>query len=323
MKRLHWLDIVRFIAVLSLILEHLYGAAYHNPDFRRHVSFSVELFVLAGGYASVLAFGKKGRGTAYVVIRLGRLLIPYAVATLLYHIFLAPKLDPVIFMRQLLTFSASGMFYFVLFYAQLILISGFLFRLMHRKHVWFQLLVLVFTVIISYASMRWIIFPGAYGAGRFLLGGSYLFLFVLGVFLGERLGRLSRRQVRVLGLVGVAVLVLFEALGTFRLPLESPPALHQQLLALVIFFLVFAGEVWFPGLYGKAWLGAARFIGKSSLTIYLYHYLALLAGSYFVLAHPLFIPVYKEFLFALAIALPLLLQQAMTFLFIIASGQEV
>lgn len=86
-----------------------------------------------------------------------------------------------LFYHQLTTFSASGPFYFVLFYVQLVFISTILYSLF-KKSLLPNIILIIFLYYISKFSNNNTIIEGIYGRGGYILEGSYLFTFGLGMF---------------------------------------------------------------------------------------------------------------------------------------------
>jgi hypothetical protein len=95
------------------------------------------------------------------------------------------------YIRSVLFFSASAPFYFVLIYLQLTIVSPLLFKLVTFCNSWrFPLAAHAIAVLglsaVAWATMRFTFMIDVHGGGKFLLGGTYLVCYYLGMVFGSR-----------------------------------------------------------------------------------------------------------------------------------------
>jgi len=278
-ERFHWIDFIKAAAILAVIVDHSFGILYSNRLIQGYAYYSVTLFILVSGITSAISIERRLKVNArYILDRLLPILILYILGTLVYHYTKHRSIVLTDLMHQLITFSASGPFYFILFYIQLVVISPLLYKIFSRvgsitRVFWLLVIFGIATLLNSY-----VLFQGIYGGGKYFLGGMYLFIFSFGVFVYFYLSRLTKIVPLILIFI-LSVLCLFFFAQT-RLILNAfsnPPNGFLILYSLIIFWLLFS--VWnllirpVPVFFKL--LRPFASIGKLSLYIFVFHYLFL------------------------------------------------
>jgi hypothetical protein len=126
-----YINVGKFLAIMAVLLDHNFRNLYSNLNLLHLSFFSVSLFILLSGVTSYISckshYAK--RGLKETLRRISSIFIPYVVASAVYLILNTKILDFDILWQTIWSFNASGPFYFVLFYIELIVISPFLFEL--------------------------------------------------------------------------------------------------------------------------------------------------------------------------------------------------
>jgi fucose 4-O-acetylase-like acetyltransferase len=319
-RRLAWVDACKGFAIVVVVLDHArVSLGLENPAAYYTVC-SVALFTFLGGVTNGLSALRHGPGTPYarlVLPKLARILVPYAVASVAYDLVrggFAPDVGRSL--DHLLHFSADGAFYFVLFYVQLVAVAPLLWRLLSRSALQTAVVLAGVFVLAGLFERHTFVLP-VHGGGRFLLGGSYFFVFALGVaasgFLTRWSGSVGRRALATA--LAALALALFFGPGRIGAAWSNPPNAPAVVYTLLVFVVLYnlsalagASRSPVPG----AVRGAVAFVGRHSLTIFLYHRLALqlgLAPAWYASIHR--VPVVNElYVLSLAILTPVALQAA-------------
>lgn len=280
-----FIDIAKAIAIFAVILDHNLGIIYASKNFQLHTVYSVTLFIfLAGITASISMSNQTKLDKKYIIKRESSILIPYTFATLFSTIYMSGwRLDVSIFFNKLLTFSALPPLYFVAFYIQLVLISTILYKIIKKceKNLLYEAMVLVLIYPISWLLTYRTFIPNLYGGGGSILGGSYLFVYVLGMIFQRHMGDLKKRFINIIGIaIGIFGIVFLEVTHLITRIFANPPNKFTIIYALSIFLLIFGVSNLFK-IKNKILLkiiDVIAFIGKNSLYIFLYHWVFLGIG---------------------------------------------
>lgn len=126
-----WINCAKFIAILAVIADHTNGVLYTDTRIALASYFSVTVFIFLSGITSFYSNHRHENNPVVkdTLRRIKGILVPYAVATLLYQIVAVKFWDMKTYMLYLFNFSICGVFYFVVFYVQLLIISPLLYRL--------------------------------------------------------------------------------------------------------------------------------------------------------------------------------------------------
>jgi len=293
-KVLHWINCGKFLAITCVLIDHTAGVFYSNINIAKFSCFSVSLFILLSGITS---FYSNRRNAAKRRLkeswrRLSILLIPYAVATAVYQLFERKSFDLSTYLLNLLNFNADGMFYFVFFFAQLTIISPFLYDVIcaanrsKRPRVAHALILLTLVGLIPFLTRFTFMLP-LYGAGKYLFGGFFLLLYYLGMLFASLDISFKNKKSQIVTAVvsftlSAALFLYFMFFG--YLP-SVPLPLQMEFTGTSVSFGIFAGLV---GLFVfsfvslleqynhpliKKTIRVFSRLGKYSYYIFLYHWL--------------------------------------------------
>lgn len=298
--RTRWIDCVRCIAILAVLVDHTRGRLYSNQDIQMASFFSVSLLILIMGMTSYISHEMhKERYVSGLWRRNKKIFINYLIATFVYLIYTTHFFDLKEYVTYVLHFNISGPFYFVLLFFQLSLTSYFLFWCVSNftlKGVGGLFLIILG---VSIFSTQFTNIYDIYGGGGKLLGGTYLILFYTGMIV-QRYGLLER----VSRLKSIIIAICSSALwffwwryicGTEReidrfLPFGegiNPPGLSLMILALLtllsaygIFTLSEQIKILTP------LVSLISFVGRHTLEIFMYHILVRdILDKYIVIAN--------------------------------------
>lgn len=295
-ERVLWIDCIKFVAILAVITNHLQNIAYSSGLIESASFFSVTVFVLASGITSFYSIQRHIECSVWTELgrKLRAILIPYMIATFLYQIVFERFFSIHVYLRHLIKFDASGPFYFVAFYIQLILVAPLLYKLLiwvsKTKHVrWGYVIIFGCILLVSVLAMNYTSMFDSYGGARYLLGGTYLVVYLLGMFFAHmRIEsiRIKAKKSIFIGLCSLCIIYFcYIKLSQFALDKlfpfgegRNPPGILLIGYAVLVFAVLFS---FFSILEQKenkvvkmALLWMAK-IGQNSLFIFLYHELFL------------------------------------------------
>lgn len=297
-KRIEWIDCAKFIAVIAVVTDHCNGILYTNPFIANTSYFSVSLFVLLSGISTWIAY-QRGKNISFIsqFEKVKKLFFAYAVATFIVLCILQHRFDLKTYLAYLFAFNIQGPYYYIVFFIQLVMISPVLIKVCKfandRKNKWFiHLLIVCFLGWFAYISINYTYILPVHGGGQFLLGGTYVVLYYLGMML-------SSNKVFVYGgakrlfitLVCTGASVLWVALMTKRkLPFDSwmspywgagfnPPSISFMVYSLFVLFICYGVFSLLSESKIQKIIFIICFMGKNTLYIWLYH---LLVRDFFI-----------------------------------------
>ena len=276
-ETLVWLDALKGIAILAVVFDH----AYVIDDFLvwKHAYFAVSWFILLAGVSNTLAARRRGLRPLHDAPDLLRrrclaLLGPYLwVSVACYLVVQAAHATPAGVLRALLLADAQPQLYFVPLLLQLLIAFPLLYGAIYRAGLRGWLFVGLLLVVVGPWLSHQLMFPWTLGA-HYLLGASFLYLFVLGMVVAPLLLAPLRRLGPLLALcVLLAVLGERTLLRSGGFMMTHPPS--NVMVPYVVGLLGIA--------YALCRLGARTgpvralaWLGHRSLDIFLYHYIFLL-----------------------------------------------
>ncbi|MFX3632167.1 MAG: acyltransferase [Candidatus Pristimantibacillus sp.] len=274
--KLRWIDFLKGVAILAVVLDHLHGIIYNNTQIHLLTQYSVTLFILLAGVTSGISNSNNTlKYSPYIIRKLRSIFIPYMLATVIYHIVAnSYHFNFELFKQQLIMFNASGPFYFVLFYMQLVIVSPFLYKLFANRAIYQQGILLIVFYFISKYLTHYTAIEGYYGGAGKLLGGSYLFVFCFGIVVYLNLHLLDRVKKVWLWiglLLSVGIYLLYINIGWLEKGWFNPPTKYTFMFALIVALIG-----WFAfHLVHTTWISKILFVvellGKYSLYVFLYH----------------------------------------------------
>jgi len=266
---------MKVVAILAVILNHTAGIIFDNQLILLHTGFSVTLFILLAGITSSVSIsGRNEIDHKYLWYRLRAPITSYIIASFVYHVFVnSMRFDFITFINQLATFSASPPFYFFAFYIQLVLCSTILYKVINFKNnCLYHIGILIVIYLISNYITAHTVIGNIMGGGGNLLGGTYLFVYSLGMMLHNYLPKLTGMRTNFLGLLLVILLLtIFEYKGLIHSIWSNPPNDYLLVYTLLVFGLLFnlyQVVSKFKNLVILKWIG---YVGSFSLYIFMYH----------------------------------------------------
>ena len=274
-----WLDFLKTLAMIAVVLNHVYGFVFNNNILLFHTGFSVTLFILVAGVTSSISISKRNLvDKRYLFNRVSGILIPYLIGSFIAHVYSnRGTFDFIQFLNQIISFSASGPYYFVAFFIQLVLVSTFIFFLFKKyNNIYKHLMIISIIYLISVYFNKHTIIGNIMGGGGKLLGGSYLFVFSLGIFIYNYINILKGFKTNIIVfIVSLVCIVIFEKNQMILKVWSNPPNNYLVFYTIIIFFIVFSSYNIFLSklrLIIKL-IKCINKIGQNSLYIFLYHYI--------------------------------------------------
>ncbi|MDF9409155.1 acyltransferase family protein, partial [Pelotomaculum isophthalicicum JI] len=84
-KRLYWIDFAKGLAIIAVVVCHLWKFVFTDIIISVQTLFNVPLFVLMGGVNIYISYNRQERLTwSFLSARLLKILIPYVVATTIF-----------------------------------------------------------------------------------------------------------------------------------------------------------------------------------------------------------------------------------------------
>ncbi len=281
------LDFVRVASMLSVILLHTTsGYLFAESQFtlrgvnlgfilNQGVRYCVPLFILLSGLSLSLS-GREEKYGDFIWARGKKILIPYLIWTTLYFWVQTDSLNVAALLKALFYGSAAPHLYFIVALIQLYLFYVPLRRLL-KKHPVSTLLTAFFLTL----ALQWIIYlsvfdihlvPEVLRVFQVRFFGTWLFLFVLGMFLAkywDRLRGFSKRYALGLSCAFLlfAGLYILDSYGTDSYELSIKP---------ILFFYVPLALCTFVGMgeqlaKSKACITVLAFLSKHSMTVFFCH----------------------------------------------------
>jgi hypothetical protein len=278
--RIKWLDFLKSVAMLAVIADHTFGLLYKNKNIQGYMYFSVTVFIFLAGITAAISLDRKPVIYRFFVSqRFIHILIPYSIATIIIHVMKNDgKLIFITLFTQLISFSAAGPFYFILFYLQLVAVSPFLFDLFKRSNSIVRIFLLFIIFYLANLLNEHTVIQGIYGGGGRLLGGSYLFIFSLGLAAYFYLTFLTELKKTFYLLIMSSLSLFFFAKGNHVISVFSnPPNLILMWYSLSLAgFLISIWAVFFErNEFLLKIITPLNIVGRHSLYIFLFHKLFL------------------------------------------------
>lgn len=196
MRRYTQIDMLKGIGILMVLVNHSYRFVYMHPAIFHFSRSCVQLLVFAAGINAYLSFDKavseKGNAVCmhYVCRRSKGILIPYAVFTLFFLLLWKKRLVLGDFISFLISFNIASPVYFVPIFIQMVCATPFLYAIVKKlKNTGQTVLVTALALFVFgiFSSRTYI--ADIFGSGKYLLGGSYGWVFFLGLIFGKALLR--------------------------------------------------------------------------------------------------------------------------------------
>lgn len=301
-KKIIWIDCAKAIGIFAVLVDHSYGVLYENICITCSSFFSVSLFILIMGITTYISEEKHKDEKMWFTIsrKMCRIFVPYFVATVIYSLWMDGMFDLRNIVFRVLYFNASGPFYYISLYLQLIVSNAILYRILliysDKKGgltYCIKLLVGAVIVVISALTTLHSNLLGIYGGGGKLFGGTYLILAYVGMVFAPYL--IKKRTLKYLFAVAACTSILWLRVLKYcwecttvddflRLDVKfpfgfglNPPGVTLMCYAGIVLLWCFSmGSLCAAGnrLTSKI-AGFLKSIGENSLYIFLYHRLIL------------------------------------------------
>lgn len=292
MKEQKWINLAKALAIFAVVIDHTAGYLYTNPVIQRLSFFSVPLFIMVSGMTSYLANIKYGcEGPWYHIwFRSSKkILAAYFVSTAIIQVYQTQYFDLMVYLQHIIQFDIARPYYFIPIYLQLMLVNSLLFRYLETpvdSKVYIYRIVVMGCVVtaISYCtSIHTSAFTSLHGGAKYMLGGSYLLTYYIGMLLSkhqviEKIGTIKNRII-IPVLILLCGLWYIESSQSFPVSYRflfgtsyNPPNIAQMLFSIVL--LVVCIKVYEIGTKYKIIsyvVEGVQSIGKISLFIFLYH----------------------------------------------------
>ena len=287
--RERWIDCAKALAILAVAVDHCSHILYENVWISFASFFSVSVFFFLAGVTEYLSTVGKQISYAARLKRIGKTIILYAVATGVVEIFYTHYLILSDYLDHLLHFSIQGPFYFLPIYFQFVLIAPLLkawcdYCSARRAACLWHAVTVILLGVFSYTSVRFTFFLPLHGGARFLLGGTYIVLYYLGMaFVSAGVFEKAKRYRRIILPVSAAAwigILLWLKQGAF--PLDklfpnwtermNPPGLQLILFAISTVFLSYSTFSMIDDSRFRNVLRPLSFMGQYTIYTFLYHY---------------------------------------------------
>lgn len=286
-KDYEWINFLKTLAMIAVIINHTHGIIYSNVLISSYSIFSVSMFVLIGGITAGVSLSRKSEvNFNYIKRRVTGILIPYFFASIVYCLYQSRGyLNITVLINHLVHFTASPPMYYIAFYIQLILVSTLLYKLIKKRYN--SILIIFILGIIYFISVyftKYTVSETMVLAARNLFGGTFLFVFALGIFFYMWMDKLAAKKYSILILIICLLGISFFVYKKYILiSWANPPVNTTIVYTLLIFGIVFGFFNIFPNRnkYIGIFLNVFTYIGKNSLYVFLYHMLFIdLASKY-------------------------------------------
>lgn len=298
-KQIGWINCAKFFAILAVLVDHVKGILYEDETIQYIFFYSVTVFIFLAGmtaYYSLQNRKKEETGGKWVLRRLGRILVPYLAAVAVYQYARAGfQLNLGAYVLWAVNFNLEGQFYYVLIYLQLIAVAPVVYLLVMncrrgKASFLFRILFLALAWLVSMFLMKHSFALETYGGGKYLLGGTYFFVFAAGMLAADL--HISFREKRTAGIASLGAGVILAASLGFLLRDRfawdesmfgwllrvNPPGITLMVYSFAVVLFLFAGGS-FLILWNKKGMNRIlqlmQYIGRYTLYIFLYHTLIL------------------------------------------------
>lgn len=297
-KQLHlqWVDAAKGIAIIAVIIDHSVGILYSSRVLSLCTYFSVTVFVYLAGitafFSSERHRDEKIRNE--LIRKVKSIILPYIIATFFYILVIENRWLFIEYFKHLLRFDVTSPFYFIVFFTQLIIISPYLYRII----IWtdkisgkmLQSVLVILSVGISILCIRHTFILDVYGGGKYIFGGSYLIVYVLGEISAYYAFPLKTEKSLckiLISFLAICVCVMWLAKCEFKIDLLlrepfgkglNPPGITLMAYSgciIVFLYYLFSYIEMCNIRFVKVFYSILCYVGRCSFYIFLYHKLVL------------------------------------------------
>lgn len=288
-EKIKWVDCAKCLAILAVMIDHTNGILYTNSNIAIASYFSVSLFIIISGMMSFISNSKHELNWVQTFVRSSKkIVISYLIANIIYLVYMSGFFDVRTYIQYVIGFNLSGPFYYVLLYLQLMMVSRILYSIINRiptKLSWLYEMGIgaILLMICSWTTNYTNVFD-VYGGGGRVLGGTYLFLFYLGMLISKHhiFGDMNLKKSAILSIMGIVLWYgwwKFECVDRFALDAKlpfgagfNPPSISSGLMAVIILAMSCGVFTLLDHSKYTRWItDMTSWIGKHTLYIFLYH----------------------------------------------------
>lgn len=287
--RENWIDCLKGVAIIAVIIDHLYGILYIQKDVQYATFFSVTTFVFAGGVNSFFSC-KKHINEKYIYDicrRLLNIMVPYAMAVGLYQFQEDKFLDLGRYFKSIISFSGINLFYYLIFYIQLIVISRFIYYIIEiiarsKYPAMGYMGLLSGSVVVALFSIHYTRVP--LREGQALFGGTYLTVFVCGMIFAKTRGNTKAIREKWIPICVITVMFCYWFMVHNNFEIDrllglgiNPPGITIGLYSAIVIAMIILLSAWIEerGIC-KLLYSIICMCGRYSYYIYLFHMLFIL-----------------------------------------------
>ena len=231
----NWINVAKTCAMGGVLIEHVNGIFYSDQKIYRSTWYCVALFVFLTGYGIMESWERNQK--IFVKKRLLKISAAYLIATIFYILLKDGFLDFGELIYYLLHFNASGPFYYVWVYMQLIMISPILVCVIlwvnkGKSNFARHILVLLSIMCICFYTSNYTKISDIPCGGGYFLGGPWLFLWYLGMAFQSRLYTYIRKEPsKIIFWLSLLLLILWEYIFVVKnWAYQFPSIFHSQQL---------------------------------------------------------------------------------------------
>jgi len=330
-KHEKWINVAKIVAMFAVLVDHTSGVLYHSMEIKIGSYYSVSLFILCMGVTTWWSYSNVDRGIYKKVLKhLWGVLVPYIVSVFVLYGVRFKQINIGDVFLHCIHFDAEPPHYYICLYLQLLLISPVVFYLLkhtlsHKRLGVFayEILIGIIILMISAITTNFTNVYDVMGGGGKLLGGTYLFVFFIGMLIGKHSDHIMQIPKKLWQVLLVTICVSLIVVGwnrficwdQFSVDMLFPfgeggdvPSFSIFIYALSILLLIMAICRLCDFTHCKVFeivIAVMDWLGNHTLFIFLYHftimdYLKLIPFSYIWVARIVF--------FALMIIIPIILE---------------
>lgn len=285
-ERIEWIDFIKGIAIVAVMIDHLSGIIYTNEHLKNASFFSVSVFIILSGITSYLN-GNCETLSCYAIEvwkKCKKIVGAYLIAVLIYLIVRTHRFDLQEYVDNICFFNITGPHYFVLLYIQLMILCPLLRKIVKKATLVQNAFLLIFLMVFTWWTSNYTNILYVYGGGGKLFGGTYLVLLYFGMVLAKYdVFQFNKNlKICVLGASGISSFCFWKFFCILRdseigiCSEINPPGIILMMYSIsTIFFLYAVFEVLKNYYCFNRIANVLIYLGKNSLSIFLYHKLIL------------------------------------------------
>lgn len=282
MKREVWIDVLKGIAILAVVLDHAFYIFYQYRNYYiwQHTFFSITWFVFLAAVTNTKSLRLKnwrfpGSYFRFWYRRAISTVVPYVVISVFIFLFYNfPKVNTSLLVSELVNFSVQPTYYFINLLLQLYFVFPFLYSIIKMtKRSWQRLIIGILAFIAAfYVFLAVNNLPWPFYSLGVLFGGNYFFVFVLGILYARSIVKIDL----LIFVISTLTFLIYEsAINTVKIFFLRDVSIHLIVWSMALFLILkrlLSGRA-------NAVTAVLSFLGRYSLFIYLLHYFIIGLGA--------------------------------------------